>query len=673
MSELRVEMLVIPAAEVGPENPLPPLKSGRDIHATGKPVPGIPEEMLRNMAYGRVSSVLPYTMQDRYTRDRAPRAFKVAVLENEFLRATFLLERGGRLWSLTHKSSGRELLDTNPVFQPANLALRNAWFSGGVEWNIGTTGHCPFTCSPIFAARLETPEGVPVLRMYEWERIRQVPFQIDVFLPDGSRVLFVSVRITNPHAETVPMYWWSNIAVPETARTRVLVPASEAYSFGYGGRGLARVSIPDVDGVDISYPTNIRRAADFFFHVPDGARPWVTALDEHGRGLIQTSTRRLKGRKLFLWGMGDGGRRWQTFLSQPGQAYIEIQAGLARTQLEHLPMPARTEWRWLEAYGLMAAEPDIVHGSDWSQATAHVGSRLESLLPDDRLMDAHAACAAWLDTPPAEVIQRGSGWGALEQVRRQREGRAAFCTPALSFDKTSLGGAQAPWVALLESDTFPAASPLEEPAGYVVAPAWRERLEAVARRDSGNWFLWMHLGVLRYHAGDRDGARDAWERSVAAEENPWAQRNLALLACEDGLVGEAVAHYSGAVALLPGYLPLLTESGRQLIDLGRGADWLALLDAQPDAVRTVGRVRLLEGRAALQTDELDRIPALFDGTLVVDDLREGERSLSDIWLAYHAQRISRDEGVPVDDVLRERVRREHPVPDFLDFRMSGDK
>ena len=74
---------------------------------------------------------------------------RVAVLENEFLRATVALDLGGRLLSLYDRRAGRELLYVNPVVQPANLALRNAWFSGGVEWNIGTRpladddGHAP--------------------------------------------------------------------------------------------------------------------------------------------------------------------------------------------------------------------------------------------------------------------------------------------------------------------------------------------------------------------------------------------------------------------------------------------------------------------------------------------------------------------------------------------------
>ena len=371
MSELRIENWTMPAADLGPQNPLPPLRPARDVHGITE-APGVPVEMVANMAYGRVDTPLPYTMQDRYDRERKPRDFRVAVLENETLRATFLLEMGGRLWSLYHKPSERELFSVNPVFQPANLAIRNAWFSGGVEWNIGTIGHCPFTCSPLFAARAERPDGTPVLRLYEWERIRRTPFQIDAYLPDGSPVLFVRVGISNPHDHDTPMYWWSNMAAPESPETRVIAPATSAYSFGYQAGSLYVAPIPEVDGTDVSYTTNVTRAADFFFHIPDGERHWITALDGQGKGLIQASTPRLQGRKLFLWGMSSGGRTWQTFLSEPGVTYLEIQAGLARTQTEHLRMPPNTEWTWLEAYGLLEADADTIHGQDWAAAQAAV-------------------------------------------------------------------------------------------------------------------------------------------------------------------------------------------------------------------------------------------------------------------------------------------------------------
>ena len=136
----------------------------------------------------------------------------------------FSWEFGGRLWRLFHKPTQRELLDGNEVFQPANLAVRNAWFSGGVEWNIGVHGHTPYTCSPLFAARV-AGEGAPVMRLYEWDRVRETPYQMDFHLPDGSPWLFVHIRIVNPHDRETPMYWWSNIAVPETPNMRVVAPA----------------------------------------------------------------------------------------------------------------------------------------------------------------------------------------------------------------------------------------------------------------------------------------------------------------------------------------------------------------------------------------------------------------------------------------------------------------
>ena len=141
------------------------------------------------------------------------------MLENESLRATVALDLGGRLLSLYDRRADRQLLYVNPVVQPANLALRNAWFSGGVEWNIGTRGHSPTTMDTLHAARVEGPDGEPVLRLWEWERIRGVVFQVDLWLPSivagaaGPRP-----RIRNVNDTATPMYWWTNAAVAVTRR-----------------------------------------------------------------------------------------------------------------------------------------------------------------------------------------------------------------------------------------------------------------------------------------------------------------------------------------------------------------------------------------------------------------------------------------------------------------------
>ena len=79
------------------------------------------------------TTTVSYIHQDVYKRQlpdhaalaakRAPRAFRAAILENEFLRAVFLPELGGRLWSLFDKKAGRELLYVNDAVRYCNCLL----------------------------------------------------------------------------------------------------------------------------------------------------------------------------------------------------------------------------------------------------------------------------------------------------------------------------------------------------------------------------------------------------------------------------------------------------------------------------------------------------------------------------------------------------------------------
>jgi hypothetical protein len=662
MSELRLETLTMPTAEVGPVNPLPPLFSAADLHTVLDPGEA-DAEMRRNIGYGRVGSVLPYLVQDGYGRDRRPYEHQVAVLENDVLRATFLLDLGGRLWSLLHKPTGRELLYRNPVFQPANLALRNAWFAGGVEWNIGTIGHTPTTCEPLHAARVLQPDGTPVLRMYEFERLREVVFQVDAWLPDGSPVLLVHVRIVNPNDAETPMYWWSNVAVPQADDVRVLAPADEAWHFA-NDRHLRRVSIPVLDGQDRTYTTRAAEAADYFFAIADDQRRWIAALDGRGAGLVQTSTDRLRGRKLFLWGKSPGGDHWQEWLAQPGHEYLEIQAGLARTQLEHLPMPARASWAWIEAYGLLQSDADAVHGDDWSLARAAASRDLEELVPRAELDGALSAATAWADAAPVEVLHRGSGWGALEHMLRERDGDDSLSLPGTPFGDETLGPEQEAWVGLVRTGRMPSPPTTHPPASYQTSGRWRPLLEA-----ADGWLATLHLGVVLAAAGDKQGATDAWVRSLAAGPTAWAFRNLAAIARADGDLVLAVRRYRAAVALRGDLAPLRRELVDVWLAAGDGVQALAVIEAAPAEQRGLGRFRLAEIRAALLTGDLDRAGRILEEGVVLPDVREGEPTLHDAWFDHQVALAARKEHRPVDADLVAQVRATVAIPADLDFRM----
>lgn len=632
---VRRDVLTLPAAPLGPENPLPPLRPLREVHTLDeRGRDGLPRDMARQLGYEPLRGVLPTRVLDGYGRERTDTTLDTLVIENDRLRATVLPGFGGRVHSLFHKPTGRELLYRNPVLQPAAFALNGAWFSGGIEWNIGATGHTTLSCAPLHAARVTAPDGGEMLRLWEWERLRDVPFQVDLWLPEGSDFLHVGVRIRNPHEKAVPVYWWSNIAVPQ--ERRVLAPADEAWHFGYAG-GLRRVPVPETDGVDRTYPTRSEYAADYFYDVPDRARRWIAALDEDGHGLVQTSTDLLRGRKLFVWGAGAGGQRWQEWLTEPGTGgYAEIQAGLARTQLEHVRLDAEGEFTWLESYGPLSAEPGLVHGGDWRAARDEAQARLADALPRGAVEEAYDAWRPCADTEPGEVLATGSGWGALEVLR------ADYKLPGTPFAESTLGPEQAPWLELLHSGAVPEPRRVAPPGPTLVAPHWRDMLETAPARPAAEY----HLGVAQWHAGDLAQAVRSWERGLELAPSRWPLlRCLAVADQDSGHIERAADRYAEAFDDLcqerrdDGSLwtSVSAALGREaigaLLAAGRQSVARGVWDRLSPATRAEGRFRLVEVQLLLAEGEKAAARTIFDEGFEAADLREGAEVLGELWHA----------------------------------------
>jgi hypothetical protein len=613
-----VQNVVLPAASLGSENPLAPLRTQREPHHVEN-IAELPADLRANVEYGRLHSPLPCLNQDGYDRTLVETELPALVLENDHVRATILPSLGGRLYSLVHH--GQELLYRNPVFQPANLALRNAWFAGGVEWNVGSTGHWTGTCAPMHAARVEGPDGTPVLRLWELERTRNLVTQLDFWLPEDSEFLYVGVRLQNPSDADVPAYWWSNIAVPQSPDHRVLVPADQAWQFGYG----SRLDLVDVT-TDLTYPMRHPRAIDYFFEPLAGERSWIASVDGAGDGLVQASTERLRGRKLFVWGQGDGGRRWQEWLSPglEGDGYAEIQAGLARTQMEHLRLPGETSWHWLEAYGRLSMDAGAAHSQDWKTARDGGAAALEPLL--DQLPAREEAWLGVVDAAPVERLAVGSGWGALEL--RRTGWTVSDGTP---FSADTLTSREQAWLPLLDGQ-LPAVD--DVPDGTLVA--WRDLLEAA----EDNWLVWYHRGVARHYDGDVDGAVEAWRQSG---ENVWALRNL-------GLVTGELEYYERAVAFRPDLVPLVVEAVAAALDTDVPRAERMLAQAPDDP-----RIQLLRVRHALETGDPATAHDLLAAGIQLATVREGANPLTDYWLA-----------------AEEALGTHRPVPPQYQFGMGGN-
>lgn len=683
MSTLTWTTYTMPAASLGKENPLPDLKGAGDPHAQiAIDETTITPEEAKYIGWARVSTILPYTIQDGYNREKRSRDFKAAVLENEHLRAVFLPQLGGRLWSLFDKDAGKELLHVNPVFQPCNLALRNAWISGGVEWNCGIVGHTPFTVSDMACQELAFSDGTPVLRMFQYERVRHLFYRVEAFLPDGAKELYVRVRIDNATKEDTAVYWWSNMAVNEGEDVRVVVPAHQAFRFGYGGK-TAKVDIPymtveadkltgqsaklvrEAGGTqdwDISHTTQIPQAMDFFFDVHKQARPFISALDKDGYGMCQTSTHELRGRKLFVWGMGEGGRHWQTFLAKEGCAYIEIQSGLARTQLEHLPMAGGATISWLESYGPVSANAQRVHGKDWEQAIAAVDEALEADRPMKDMNAWHERMKAEIDPKNGKVMHKGMGFAHAQKALLGD----AFDTAGLELSAMRIGKAEDLWMELARTGVLPCPDVLEEPLSYQIGQEWIDLIyRSVCDGRSDHWFAHYQLGVMADAKGDHEAARRSYEVSLEREFNPWALRCLALL---DGKAGdlEAAADKLLTAAQMKPIRPLVIEALEAMRKAERYDAMLALLETLPAGIRTLGRVKTMEITALMRTQRYEQARELLEGKIVLTDVREGEVQLTNMWFELMARIEKGDASEESVAWARENLK----PPKHLDFRMN---
>lgn len=691
-AEVRASVLRLEGSPVGGENPLPSYRSAEPDVAV-VPTSGFPADKTAGFGKGAGRRVLPYRVQDRYDRELVDLELPTVVLENAFLRAEFVPSLGGRLWSLFDKAAGRDVLYRNPVLRPANLALRDAWFSGGIEWNVGRYGHAVHTCSPVSSGAFEDADG-PVFRIWDFERQSRLYWNVDFRLSADAPVLLAYVRIANPDPEAKPLYWWTNAAVPETDRTRVLAPGSEAIFIEPGDGPVKRMGggiLPDLrplPGKDISYPALSDYSNEYFVQCErserDGtAYPWEAAVGGDGYGFAEASTAPLSFRKMFCWGNGRGGRRWQDYLSLPGERYLEVQAGLAPTQLHTASIGAGATVDWVQAFGAVALDPARAHAADYGAACAHAEDAVAALAGPAFLRAALSSARAGAGTPCARAFSEGSGWGAIEALRAERAARAEGRTSSgrgapegLSFSGRSIDLQESPWLDLLRTGRLPRRSVLEGPPAFAVGADWEALLAAAADAAPDDWLAPYLAAVSAYERGD-EAAAEAWRRrSLEARPNAWALRDQAVALRRAGRADEALDAYRAAferpegaaeVAVAEEYVAMLAETGR--------TEEAARVLAELPASFKRGSLREAAALVALESGDDAELDRLLSEEPV--RIREGSVALTAAWEEREARRLAAREALPAD-AARARVREaeargEISPPRAVDFRMFAGR
>lgn len=642
---LKFTQVEIMSADLGAESTLP------DIHdISNDPFficeDSVSQEERKDIGKGMIKTILPYKMQNLYNRNLKPVMHDAVVLENDYLKAVFLPKLGGRLWSLYDKKLKKDIVYKNDVFRASNLALRNAWLAGGVEFNIGMKGHSPFTCSPMFVQKQKNKSGNDVLKMYEYESIRKVVYSISATLDKDELVIHIEIENTN--AEPTYMYWWSNIAVEQNEGTRVFVPANKSFITSYkeGGYVVSKRSIPMVDGKDLSYAVNAREAIDYFYDIDKDRKKWIASIEENGVGLLHSSGDKLIGRKTFLWGQNAGGRHWNEWLTE-GRDYLEIQAGLRKTQFEHFLMDGNSTIAWNEIYKGIKISPELQRG-DFFEVSNEIDKLVTDTTEKDYLFDIAES---------DELKFMGSGTGYLEEQLTGRKLSAtckfpkASLTPDLKYFEDLLNG--------VEGDDYEIV--------YTRDAAWKELILKKSKLTQYDYYM---LGIIDFCNEDYDAAMDNFNKSLEVKKEYYTLAAISLMYCATQQnYAKAYEYAKASIALNPDYLPLAAMYGEAAIRANEPADFIAYWETSADNVKNDGRIRMYLGQCHVMMGNTEKAKEYINEELVISDIREGEYAISNVWVSLYKKEMARETGRDEDTVTDAEVLEKHPVPYIIDFRM----
>lgn len=339
-----------------------------------------------NLAYKRFNA----SAYNGAPRVISPKTLRTVIVENEFLRLTFLPEIGGRLWQVLYKPTGQTLLYNNKVLKPSpwGPSQQGGWLGiGGMEWALPVDEH-GYEWGVPWQYAIEQTNDRATITLWDTQASNRVRAQIAVTLPANAAYLIVHPRIENPTPSNLSLQFWVNaqLALGSTTvspETQFILPATQVFVHSTGDSAIPSEFVPplnqspaqpmpwsNVNGRDLAWykawtqylgvftAQNNSNVAGAYNHANDLGVARIFPPD------------RAPGVKLFAWGPQF---RETSLYTDDGSTYFELWGGLPRTFFrdENVALPAGTAREWDEYWipfartgGLSAATTRAVLGLD---------------------------------------------------------------------------------------------------------------------------------------------------------------------------------------------------------------------------------------------------------------------------------------------------------------------
>jgi hypothetical protein len=282
------------------------------------------------------NGVYPYMSYAETSNRPVAKKYRFVTLENEQLKVTICPDLGGKVYSMIHKASGKEVLYVPDVVRYTRILPRFYFVAGGIEVSFPIS-HSP-TQNEKVLYKIDKTKDRTYVTCGERELRFGMQWSVEYSLGGNDNFLTQRVIFHNPGASAYPWMSWSNAAIPSSPKTIFDFPK---------GRVLSHSSKVDTINWQEQGPkteSDIKEMTGYFWMTKD-ANAFGAFTPSSGTGLYHIADEKIaSGIKLWSYGVGDDSA-WSTLSTAKHQTYLEIQGGPIGDQSIKLEMqPKQTRW-----------------------------------------------------------------------------------------------------------------------------------------------------------------------------------------------------------------------------------------------------------------------------------------------------------------------------------------
>lgn len=264
------------------------------------------------------NGVYPYMSYAETSARPVAKKYRFIVLQNDHVKATICPDLGGKVYSLIHKPSGKEVLYVPDVIRYTRILPRFYFIAGGIEISFPIS-HSPTQNEPVLYKIDKTKE-----RVYATCGERELRFgmQWSVEYSLGVNDNFLTQRVVfyNPGNNPYPWMSWSNAALPSAADTRYDFPNGKVLSHS------SKIDTIDWEKQGPKTESAIKEMTGYFWKTKD-VNAFGAFTPSLGTGLYHIADEKIaSGIKLWSYGTADDSA-WSVLSTAKHQTYIEIQGG----------------------------------------------------------------------------------------------------------------------------------------------------------------------------------------------------------------------------------------------------------------------------------------------------------------------------------------------------------